>query len=94
LIAASCAASPKAHEEQTVLTTNLLPFSIGKERSECRKPFLAASQYVLRRKRMGEFLQARRIAALQECVGALLKIDSLFLHPNRQPVMLVQAHSG
>jgi hypothetical protein len=36
-------------------------------------------------------LQARRITALQECVGALLKIDSLFPHPNREPMVLVEA---
>jgi hypothetical protein len=37
-------------------------------------------------------LQACRIAALQEGVAALLKIEALFLHPNRQPVVLVEAH--
>jgi hypothetical protein len=36
-------------------------------------------------------LQARRITAFQKGVGALLKIDFLFPHPNRQPVMLVEA---
>jgi len=34
------------------------------------------------------------MATLQKRVAALLKIDALLPHPNRQPVVLVQAHSG
>jgi hypothetical protein len=79
-------------EEQAMLTTSLLPFPVGDERSECGKPLLAALQQVLSGERIGEFLQARRIAALQKRVGALLKVDALFSHPNRQPMVLVEAH--
>src|SRR5579859_3333209 len=79
-------------EEQTVLTTNLLAFPVGNERSECSQPLLAASQQVLRGKRVGEFLQSCRIGTLQKRVGGLLKIDALFSHPNRQPVVLVEAY--
>src|SRR5438105_3237413 len=78
-------------EEQTMLTTGMLPLPVGNERSECGKPLLAALQQVLSGERVGEFLQARRVAALQKRVGGLLKIDSLFPHPNRQPVVLVEA---
>jgi len=75
-----------------MLTPSLPAFLVGNERGERCQPFLAALQQVLGGKRVGEFLQARRIAALQEGVGALLKIDTLFLHANRQPVVLVQAY--
>ena len=56
---------------------------VGNERSECRQPLLTALQQVLSGARVGELLQARRIPALQECVGALLKIDTLFPHADR-----------
>ncbi len=70
-------------EEQTMLTPSLLAFPVGDERSERGKPLLAALQQVLSSsERIGEFLQARRIATLQECIGALLKIDALFPHPD------------
>jgi hypothetical protein len=49
---------------------------------------------ILRHQRIGKFLQARRMATLQKRVAALLKINALLPHPNRQPVVLVQAHSG
>src|SRR6266700_4065531 len=75
-----------------MLTTGLLTFFVGEEWSEGGQPLLAALQQILCRERVGQFLQARRIAALQEGVAALLKIDALFLHPNRQPVVLVEAN--
>jgi hypothetical protein len=55
------------------------------------QPLLTALQQVLRGERVGEFLLAGRIVALQECIGALLEIDALFAHPNRQPVVLIEA---
>jgi hypothetical protein len=76
-----------------MLTPRVLALLIGEERGERCQPFLTALQQVLRGERVGEFLQAGRIAALQEGVGALLKIDALFPHPNRQPVVLVEADS-
>ncbi len=79
-------------EEQPMLTSSLFAFPVCNERGERREPLLAALQQVLSGERVGEFLQARRIAALQECVGALLEVDALFPHANRQPVVLVEAH--
>src|SRR5262249_29925974 len=57
------------------------------------QPFLTTLQQVPCGERVGAFLQAQRMATLQEGVGTLLKIDSLFPHANRQPVVLVEADS-
>ena len=74
-----------------MLTPGVFTFSVSDEWGERCQPLLAALQQVLRGKRVGEFLQAGRIAALQKRVGALLKVDALLLHANRQPMVLVQA---
>ncbi len=70
-------------EEQPMLTPSVLAFLVRNERGERGEPLLAALQQVLSSERVGEFLQACRIAALQECIGALLKIDALLPHANR-----------
>jgi hypothetical protein len=41
---------------------------------------------------VGEFLQPSWMGALQKSVGALLEINSLFSHADRQPVMLIEAN--
>ncbi len=66
-----------------MLTPSVLAFLVRNERGERGEPLLAALQQVLSSERVGELLQACRIAALQECIGALLKIDALLPHANR-----------
>src|SRR5262249_7351611 len=79
--------------EKTMLASGLLAFLVRNERGERCQPFLTTLQQVPRGERVGEFLQAQRMATLQEGVGTRLKIDSLFPHSNRQPVVLVEADS-
>src|SRR5262244_998550 len=80
-------------KEKTMLASGLLAFLVRNERGERCQPFLTTLQQVPRGERVGEFLQAQRMATLQEGVGTRLKIDSLFPHANRQPVVLVEADS-
>ena len=44
----------------------------------------------MRGQRIGEFLKSLGIAATQEGVGGLLKVDVLLLHAQGEPVMLVE----
>ena len=76
-----------------MLAAGLLALSRGKERCEARQPFLAAANEVVGSQGVGEFLQAFGGGTLQECVGALHKLDALLAHPICQPVMLIEADS-
>jgi hypothetical protein len=80
-------------EKQPVVAAGLLALSFGKERSESGQPFLTAGQDVARRQRIGQFLQTGWIGALQESIGALLKIDAFLAHAGGQRVVLVEAYS-
>jgi hypothetical protein len=55
---------------------------------------LTAGQQILGREGVGEFLQTFRVAAFEEGVGTLLEVDLLLAHPDGQPVVLIEAHSG
>src|SRR5947209_5472301 len=78
-------------EEQTMLTARLFAFLIGDKRCKCGEPLLAAREKIPGGQRVGQFLQSRRVAALEERIGGWLEINPFFPHPSRQPVMLVEA---
>jgi hypothetical protein len=62
--------------EQAMLTTSLLALPFGEEGSQAGQPLLAAEQQILRRQRVGQFLESLGMAAFQKSVRALLKGDA------------------
>ena len=78
-------------KEQAVLTAGVFALPVGDEGRESGQPPLAALQKVSAGERVGEFLQTRGIGAFQKGAAALLKIDALLAHTDRQPVVLIEA---
>jgi len=65
---------------------------IGDEGGEGGQPLLAAREQIAGRQRVSQFWQTGHIAARQEGVAALLKIEALCSHPDGQPVGWIQAY--
>jgi hypothetical protein len=77
-------------KEKPVLATGSVAFALFEKWSQTGEPFLAATQKIVCSQRIGQLLKPLWLAASQECVGTLLKIDPFFAHPISQPVMLIQ----
>ncbi len=73
-------------KEETMLTTGLFALFFREERSETIQPLPTADEQIARVEGIGEFLKPLGVAATQERVGGLLKVDVLLLHA----VMLVE----
>jgi hypothetical protein len=80
-------------EEKSVLATSSVAFARFEKWRQISEPFLPATQKIVRSQRIGQLLKLLRLAAAEECVGTLLKIDRCFTHPVGQPVMLIQTDS-
>ena len=78
-------------KEEPVLTAGFFTFAVFEEWSETGEPFLTATQQIVGGQGICQFLKLLRMAAFEECIGALLKIDPFCAHPVGQPVMLIEA---
>src|SRR6266567_3071700 len=67
-------------KEETMLTTGLFALFFREERSETIQPLPTADEQIARVEGIGEFLKPLGVAATQERVGGLLKVDVLLLH--------------
>ena len=76
-------------EEDPVLTACLFPFTVFEKGRETGQPFLSAGQQIRGAERIGQPLKFLWIAAFQESIRTLLKINNFFFHTLGQPVMLV-----
>ena len=74
-----------------MLTACRLSFLGGDEGGQRSQPLLAALEQIPSGQSVGQFLQTRRVIALQEGVGALLEVDALFPPPLCQPVVRTPA---
>src|ERR1035438_1662005 len=81
-------------DEQAVLTTMVLTLGLGKEWREEGQLLLTTAQQILGGGRVSQFLESLGVAAFQEGIGTLLEVNLLLAHPGRDPVMLIQTHSG
>ena len=59
-----------------MLAAGFLAFAVFEEWSQAGQPFLSAAQQIVGGQGIGQFLKLLRMAAIQKCIGTLLKIDS------------------
>ena len=53
------------------------------------EPFLTATQQIVGAQGICRFLELLRIAAFEECIGTLLKIDAFDAHAVSQPMVSI-----
>jgi hypothetical protein len=73
-------------KEEPVLTARFFAFAFFEEWSQIGEPFLPATQQVVGGQGIYQFLKLLRMAAFEECIRALLKIDPFGAHPVGHPV--------
>src|SRR5208283_1551954 len=80
-------------KEEPVLTAGFLTFAFFEEWSETGEPFLPATQQIVGGQGICQFLKLLRMAAFEERIGTLLKIDAFCAHPVGQPMVLIEANA-
>ena len=81
-------------EEEPMLTARGSSLRRREERGEGPQPLLRTAVDVAGGQAVGEGLQSGGIAARQERIGLLAKPNPLRAQAGRDPVMLIEAHSG
>src|SRR5215469_267787 len=81
-------------EEQPMPAARLSAFLLAEEGGECGEPLVSANGQIAAAQRIGQFLQALGILAVQEGVGTLAKLNSFLVQAIGQPMVLVEADAS
>src|SRR4051794_17797442 len=68
-------------KNRAVPASGVLTLPCREERSERSQPLLSTREQVFGRERIGHFLKTRGVAAFDECIRGLFKVDPFFPQP-------------